>query len=111
MPASTPIRGSVFTYALLDNAGGRFAIDASTGVIRVADGASLDFETASSLGISVRVTDQTGLSLDKSFTINVSDVNEAPTNALLSADRLRRIRLPARSLERLAASIPMRVRC
>ena len=79
-----PNPGSVFTYTLLDNAGGRFAIDAATGVIRVAGGASLDFEIASSLGISVRVTDQTGLSLDKSFTINVKDVNEAPTNALLS---------------------------
>jgi hypothetical protein len=79
-----PDPGSVFTYTLLNDAGGRFAIDANTGVIRVAGGASLDFETASSFGISVRVTDQTGLSLDKSFTINVKDVNEAPTNALLS---------------------------
>src|SRR5205814_1935484 len=56
-----PDAGTVLTYALLDDAGGRFAIDANTGVITVADGTLLDFETTSSHNISVRVTDQGGL--------------------------------------------------
>ena len=78
-----PDAGAVLTYALIDNAGGRFAIDANTGVITVADGTRLDFETAASHGISVRVTDQGGLSFDKNFTIAVTNVNEAPTDEIL----------------------------
>jgi hypothetical protein len=81
---SDPDAGTVLTYSLTDNAGGRFAINAATGQITVANGALLDFETATSHGITARVTDQGGLFFDKSFTINVSNVNEAPTNAVLS---------------------------
>ena len=76
--------GAVLTYALLNDAGGRFAIDANTGVITVADGSLLDFETAAAHGISVKVTDQTGQSFTKTFTVNVTNVNEAPTNETLS---------------------------
>ena len=76
--------GAVLTYALLNDAGGRFAIDANTGVITVADGSLLDFEAAAAHGISVKVTDQTGQSFTKTFTINVTNVNEAPTNETLS---------------------------
>ncbi len=43
-----------------------------------------DFEVMSSYSIRVRVTDQGGLSLDRIFTINVTNVNEAPTNVNLS---------------------------
>jgi uncharacterized protein YheU (UPF0270 family) len=75
---------AVLTYALVDNAGGRFAIDAHTGVITVANGTLLDFETATSHGIQVQVVDQTGASFVKSFNIAVTNVNEAPTNETLS---------------------------
>jgi hypothetical protein len=68
-----PDAGAVLTYSLIDNAGGRFAINANTGVITVADGSLLDFATATSHGIQVRVTDQGGLSFDKSFNITVTD--------------------------------------
>ena len=78
--------GAVLTYALLNDAGGRFAIDANTGVITVADGSLLDFEAAATHGISVKVTNQTG-SLHKTFTINVTNVNEAPTNETLTGGR------------------------
>src|SRR6185503_1813933 len=62
----------------------RFAINATTGQITVANGTLLDFETGASQAITVRVTDQTGLTLDKGFTIAVTNVNEAPTGATLS---------------------------
>ncbi len=101
----------MLTYALIDNAGGRFAIDANTGVITVADGTLLDFEAATSHGISVRVTDQGGLSFDRNFTIAVTNVNEAPTDEILTAARLPRIRLTARWSVLSAASILMRARC
>ena len=78
------LSGAVLTYSLLDNAGGRFAIDANTGVITVADGTKLDFEAASSQSVNVQVKDQTGASLAKTFTIAVTNVNEAPTNETLT---------------------------
>jgi RHS repeat-associated protein len=39
-----------------------------------------DFETKSSYQLRARVTDAGWLSYEKSFTVNISDVNEAPTN-------------------------------
>ena len=84
MHTTDPDAGTVLTYTLVDNAGGRFAIDAETGVITVADGTLLDFETASSHGISVRVTDQGGLSFDKNFTIQVLNIPEPPVDETLS---------------------------
>jgi Ca2+-binding RTX toxin-like protein len=79
-----PDAGATLTYALTDNAGGRFAINATTGQITVADGALLNYESAASHNVTVRVTDQGGLTFDKSFTLNVTDVNEAPTSATLT---------------------------
>lgn len=69
------------TYSLTDTAGGRFAIDSTTGVIRVADGSVLDYESATNHTVTVRVTDRGGLTYDETFTINLTNVNEAPTGA------------------------------
>ncbi|KAB0266156.1 calcium-binding protein [Microvirga brassicacearum] len=67
-----PNAGDTFTYTLLDSSGGRFAI--VNGKLAVADGIRLDFEQAASHQVAVRVTDQGGKSLDRSFTINLGDV-------------------------------------
>ena len=69
--------GTTLTYSLTNNAGGKFAIDAATGVVTVA--APLNYETASSSIITVKVTDNGGLSKTQNFTINTTNVNEAPT--------------------------------
>ncbi|MGD9539290.1 MAG: beta strand repeat-containing protein, partial [Alphaproteobacteria bacterium] len=61
------------TYSLSDNAGGLFAIDASTGVVTVAG--ALDAETAGSHNIVVEASDGTGTA-SETFTIGVTDVNE-----------------------------------
>jgi len=66
------------SYSLLDDAGGRFAINASTGEITVADGTLLDYDIATSHGIIVRVTDGGGLTYDEAFTVTVNNVNTAP---------------------------------
>lgn len=66
------------TYALTDNAGGRFTVAANSGNITVAPGVVLDFEAASSHNITARVTDPGGLSFTRSFTIAVGNVDEAP---------------------------------
>ena len=57
--SATDAAGSV-TYSLTDNAGGRFAIDATTGVVTVANGSQLDFETATSHSITVLATSSDG---------------------------------------------------
>ena len=71
--------GDTFTHTLTDDAAGRFAIDSATGELRVADGSRLDFEAASSHDVTIRVTDAGGLSRSEVFTIDLNDVNEAPT--------------------------------
>jgi hypothetical protein len=76
-----PDAGDAKSYSFTDSAGGRFAINSSTGVITVADGSLLDYESASSHTVTVRVTDSGGLTYDETFTINLADVNEAPIGA------------------------------
>ena len=64
--------GDTATFALIDNAGGRFALSGNNLV--VADGLKIDFEQAASYNVVVRVTDHAGAFLDKIVTINVTDV-------------------------------------
>ena len=80
-----PDTGDTMTYSLTDTAGGRFAIDATTGQLTVADGSLLNYESAASHTVAVRVTDSGGLSYDKTFTIQVSHVHEAQTVPLESS--------------------------
>ncbi|XZE33950.1 cadherin domain-containing protein [Pirellulaceae bacterium SH501] len=74
--------GEVFTYTLVNNAGGRFAIDSSTGQITVADGTLLNREASTSHLVSIRVTDAAGASFDKDFTIAVNDLDEFDVTAI-----------------------------
>jgi VCBS repeat-containing protein len=74
------------TYSLIDNAGGRFALDGNQ--LIVADGSLLGYEANHSPSITVRVTDSGGLSLDKTFTITVNNVNNAPTALSLSSSSI-----------------------
>ena len=83
-----PDSGDTKTYSLTDAAGGRFAISSSTGEITVADGTLLDYESATSHSVTVRVTDSGGLTYDETFAITVTNVNDAPTITNLSGDSL-----------------------
>ena len=65
---------NVVSYSLTDNAGGRFAINATTGVVTVAG--AIDREVDASLDITVRATSQDGSTADQVFTIAVNDVDE-----------------------------------
>ncbi|MFN9416198.1 MAG: BspA family leucine-rich repeat surface protein, partial [Pirellula sp.] len=78
--AVDPDRTGTVTYSLTDNAGGRFAINSSTGQITVADGSLLNFEAATSHAITVRVTDQGGLTYDETMNISLTNVNETPSD-------------------------------
>ncbi len=77
---------NAITYSLDDDAGGRFAIDATTGVITVANGSLLDAETAASHSILVRATSADGSFSTQTFTIGLTDVNEFAASAIGDAD-------------------------
>jgi len=67
---------NAITYSLDDTAGGRFAIDGSTGVVTVANGSLLDRESAASHNIVGRATSADGSFSTQSFTINVNPLND-----------------------------------
>ena len=69
------------SYSLTNSSGDSFKIDSTTGVVTTS--AVLDYETLSSHTITVKATSTDGTSNTKDFTINVSDVEEAPTIILI----------------------------
>jgi VCBS repeat-containing protein len=76
--------GAGVTYSLTNNAEGRFTINSSTGVVSVTNASLLDYETAQSHNITVRALSTDGSFTQKSFSIVVTDVNEAPTAVVLT---------------------------
>ena len=66
-------------FSLTDSAGGRFAIDASTGTLTVANAALLNFEAATSHLITVQASDGQGGTSTADFTINVTNVAPVST--------------------------------
>lgn len=71
--------GQTHSYTLLDNANGAFALNTKTNTITV--NKVLDYETKSSYTIKVNSTDNgnPAMSLVKTLTITLTDVNEAPS--------------------------------
>ena len=84
LSTTDPDAGNTFTYTLVGGAGS--ADNASFAIVggQLTTAAAFDFEARSSYSIRVRTTDQGGLSFERSFTITVTDVNEAPTGLALS---------------------------
>ncbi|WP_099071792.1 putative Ig domain-containing protein [Nostoc linckia] len=74
-----PDTGNTFTYSLVTGTGdidnAAFTIDGNSLQIK----ASPDFETKSAYSIRLRSTDNGGLSVEKVLSIQVKDINEAPT--------------------------------
>ncbi|TYL84331.1 VCBS domain-containing protein [Bradyrhizobium cytisi] len=80
LSAVDPDAGGTATYTLVDDAGGLFTLVAN----QLVTTGPLDYEQAASHQITVRATDGGGLTVDKTFTIATTNVNEAPTAVLLS---------------------------
>ena len=77
--SGTDPEADAITYTI--TAGGSdFNLDGTT--LRATN--AFDYEVANSYSVTVRVTDGGGLTYDETFTINVTDVNEAPTDITLS---------------------------
>ncbi|WP_457092483.1 hypothetical protein [Microvirga sp. P5_D2] len=78
--SATDTPGSTFTYQIKRSDGswgslssdGRFKVEGN--LLKVADGLLLDYEQASSHSLTIKVTDATGLSFEKAFTIGITDV-------------------------------------
>ncbi len=87
--ARDPDAGDSLVYALTEDAGGRFAIDAASGALSVAEGARLDFEVAAQHRLTVRVTDASGLSHEATMIVNLDDTNEAPGEIVMTGGRVR----------------------
>ncbi len=97
VPASTvvgtlstvdPNAGDTFTYQLVSGTG---STDNATFTIvnnELRINAIPDFETKPSYSIRVRTTDAGGLSFEKVLTINVSNLNEAPTDLILAPNNI-----------------------
>jgi Ca2+-binding RTX toxin-like protein len=61
------------------NSLGWFTINASTGVVSVASGAVVQYETAQSVTLTIQASDGVTTPVSANFAINITDVNEAPT--------------------------------
>ena len=72
--------GDTHTLTLINADGGPFTISGNS----LTASGPLNYEARSLYTIQVRTTDRGGLSLNKTFWITVTDVNEAPTNITLS---------------------------
>jgi len=84
LSTTDPDVGNTFTYSLVTGTGSTdnsfFTIDGD----QLETAIAFDFETKNSYDIRVRTTDQGGLFFEKQLTINVTNVNEAPTALLLT---------------------------
>src|SRR5690606_11245463 len=80
--------GGSIIYSLTNNAGGRFAIDAASGVVSLANSALIDYADATSHQITVRATNALGAFVDKTFTIAVGDVEPVIQTGGSGADKL-----------------------
>ncbi|MBI5279529.1 MAG: cadherin domain-containing protein [Burkholderiales bacterium] len=67
------VDGGTLVYTLIGNPGGRFAINSSTGEVTVANGSAIDYEAATSLQITVQVSDGTATN-SQNFDIAVTNV-------------------------------------
>ncbi len=79
--ATDPDAGGSASFSIVGN-DPRFEVVGNE--LRLKAGAGLDFETAAQHDVTLRVTDQGGLSHDETFTITVTGANEAPGQASLA---------------------------
>ena len=86
LSATDPDAAQTFSFSLPTHVGDNSAFNINGTSLRATN--PLNFEAKSSYNVTLRVTDQGGLSFDKSFTITVRDVNEPATQISLSTSTI-----------------------
>ena len=86
--ATSPDPNATYTYSLITGNGSTDNSSFSIQGNKVVTAKSLDFEQKSIYSILVRATNQYGLYLDQIISINLSDVNEAPTLAAIANQQI-----------------------
>ncbi|HEX8366910.1 MAG TPA: Ig-like domain-containing protein [Allosphingosinicella sp.] len=76
-----------FNYSLIDNGGGRFAVNSVTGLV-TAVGTNFNYEAVTSHNLTVRATDSTGLIKDQVINVAVNNINERPNPITLQSQTL-----------------------
>jgi Ca2+-binding RTX toxin-like protein len=74
--SATDTDGDTLTYTLEDDAGGKFALVTEEGVTKLVVNGAIDYETAASHDVTVKVSDGNGGETTQTFTIDVADVDE-----------------------------------
>ena len=85
LAVANPDALSVHGFELINDAGGRFQIDAS-GRITVKNGLLLDYEQATTHTIAVRAKDQFGKVIDQTLTVVLKDVDKESTTGTAGGD-------------------------
>ncbi len=76
--AATDLNNDTLTYSIESQEGGPYTVDSGTGQIRVGTDANLDFENRTTQEVSLKVTDEDGLSDAIEVAIEIADVDEPP---------------------------------
>ncbi|MEX6633241.1 cadherin domain-containing protein, partial [Hyphococcus lacteus] len=82
LTALDPDVGDVASFAIVSDLSDNFEITGNR--LKLKDGVSLDHEAQPSFDITISVTDQNGAQFEKTVTVDVSDINETPTDLYLS---------------------------
>jgi hypothetical protein len=84
--STDPDAASTFTYTLVAGTGDtdNASFNISGSDLRI--GISPDFEVKNSYSVRIRTQDQGGLNFEKFFTIFINNINEIPTDLVLSAN-------------------------
>ncbi len=77
--------GDTFTYSI---SGGADAASFTISGANLVTASTFDYETKSSYSVQVRSTDAGGASFTETFTVTVTDINEAPTDISISASAI-----------------------
>ncbi|WP_235111743.1 putative Ig domain-containing protein [Acaryochloris sp. 'Moss Beach'] len=84
LTTTDPDAGDTFTYSLIPGSGDTDNAAFSIVGDQLQINAAPDFETQDSYSIRVQSSDQGGLSVEKVFTVSITDINEQPTQIALS---------------------------
>ena len=79
--------GDTFTYTLVSGAGDTDNASFSISGANLLTNTALDYETKSSYSIRIQTSDGTAI-YAKAFTINIVNVNDAPTDIILSSNSI-----------------------